>query len=69
MIIGILSDTHGDSMGATRHIIAEFKRRHVEQIIHCGDIIPEHVSRGLYGNLPVICALVDGQDENPVLSV
>lgn len=61
MILGILSDTHLDKMNAIPHIIAEFKKRGVELIIHCGDIIPEHLNEGLFGNLPVICALTEEQ--------
>ncbi len=65
MIIGVMSDTHGDSKNAIPHIIAEFKRRGVERVIHCGDIHPEHISRELFGNLPVICAIVKDQVEHP----
>lgn len=64
MIIGILSDTHLDKAGAIPHIIQQFKKREVELIIHCGDIEPQHVSKELFGNYPVICALVKGQKED-----
>ncbi|MFA6294917.1 MAG: metallophosphoesterase family protein [Candidatus Paceibacterota bacterium] len=66
MIIGVISDTHNDRANAIPHIIRQFKKRGVEMIVHCGDIIPKHVSNELFGNLPVICALVDGQDNDPV---
>jgi predicted phosphodiesterase len=67
-IVGVVSDTHSDRMRALPHIIAEFKRRGVGLIIHCGDIVPEHVSKELFGDLPVICALVDTQKEDPLFS-
>jgi len=63
MILGILSDTHEDKMNAIPHIITEFKKRGVELIIHCGDISPKHLNAQLFGNLPVICALTEGQNE------
>jgi len=66
MIIGVLADTHYDRQGAMPHIIEEFKKRNVEIIVHCGDIIPEHVNRGAFGSLPVVCALVEGQEDDPV---
>ncbi len=62
MKVGVIGDTHGDEMAAVPHIIADFKRRGVEQIVHTGDIIPAHVSASMYGGLPVICALVDKQN-------
>jgi predicted phosphodiesterase len=65
MKIGVMSDTHNDTGGALPYIIAEFKKRGVEGVIHCGDIIPQHVSRELFGNLPVICAIVKGQPDDP----
>lgn len=63
MILGVLSDTHGDKAKAIPWIIHQFKKRGVELIIHCGDIIGNHVDVDLFGNLPVICALVDGEEE------
>ncbi len=66
--LGIMSDTHNDNNVAIPHIIAEFQKRGVDLIIHCGDIIPEHVSNELFGNFPVVCALVDTQKEDPVFS-
>lgn len=65
MIWGILSDTHNDRIHAIPHIIAEFKKRGVEYIIHCGDIKAEHLKPELFGNLPVVCALVEEQAKNP----
>ena len=65
-IIGVLSDTHGDTKNAIPHIVREFKKRGVELVVHCGDIIPKHVSKELFGGLPVICAFVDGQKEDPI---
>jgi len=61
MIIGVLSDTHHDRANAVSHIMAEFKRRGVKLIIHCGDIAHKHLNPELFGGLPVICALVEEQ--------
>ncbi len=63
MIWGILSDTHTDKMNAICHIMAEFKKRGVESIIHCGDIKPEHLKPELFCNLPLVCALIEEQVE------
>jgi len=61
MIIGILSDTHHDKANAIPHVVEEFKRRKVEAIFHCGDIEPKHLDQELFGNLPVVCALIEEQ--------
>jgi predicted phosphodiesterase len=61
MIIGVLSDTHQDNANAIPHVVAEFKRRRAEVIFHCGDIAPAHLNYGLFGNLPVVCALIEEQ--------
>lgn len=66
MIVGILSDTHKNKKGALEYIIREFQKRGVQLIVHCGDLMPEHISGGLFAGLPVICALVDDQETNPV---
>ena len=63
MILGVLSDTHEDEAVAIPHIIAEFKKRHVELIIHCGDIAIKHLDPNLFGGLPVVCALTKEQSE------
>ncbi len=68
MKLGILSDTHKDEKKAIPHIMEAFKRNGVEMILHCGDIIPEHVSSELFGHLPVACALVERQKENSVFN-
>lgn len=61
MIIGILSDTHYDKVNAIPHVIAEFTRRHVEVVFHCGDIEPKHLDHELFGGFPVVCALIEEQ--------
>ena len=61
MIWGVIADTHEDKMNALSHIMAEFKKRRVEAIIHAGDIDPKHLKPELFNNLPVICALVESQ--------
>jgi predicted phosphodiesterase len=65
MKLGVTSDTHDDRANAFPHIIKELKARGVEAIIHCGDIIADHINPELFGNLPVFCALVRGQKEKP----
>ncbi len=65
MILGVLSDTHDIDENVIRHIIAEFKKRDVEAIIHCGDIEPQHLNPKLFGNFPVVCALTEHQIEKP----
>ena len=59
MIIGVLSDTHNDKMNVLPYVMAEFKKRNVEMIVHCGDIEPKHLKPELFNNLPVICALTE----------
>ena len=65
MIIGILSDTHHDKVNAIPHVIAEFARRKVEVVFHCGDIEPQHLDHKLFGGLPVVCALIEEQAAMP----
>jgi putative phosphoesterase len=69
--IGVLSDTHEDDVGAIPHIVRQFKKREVEIVVHCGDIIPEHVLllKKLLGDIPVICALVQGQTEDSLYNL
>lgn len=61
MKFGILSDTHKDRDGVIPYIIAEFRKRGVEAVIHCGDIEMEHVDPMLFCGFPVFCALTDEQ--------
>ena len=61
MFIGVLSDTHKDRMNALRAIIAEFKKRGVSFIVHCGDIAQDHLNAELFGGIPVVCALTEEQ--------
>jgi len=65
MIWGVISDTHEDKMNAIPHIMAEFRKRGVQAIIHAGDIEPKHIRPELFDNLPVICALVESQVDKP----
>jgi predicted phosphodiesterase len=65
MIWGIISDTHEDKMNAIGHIMAEFKKRNVQAIVHAGDIELKHLKPELFNNLPVICALVENQVGKP----
>jgi len=61
VIIGILSDTHQDKANIIPHIIEEFRKRNVEIVFHCGDIDPKHLDNELFGNFPLICALIEEQ--------
>jgi predicted phosphodiesterase len=61
MKIGVISDTHLNSKKALEHIIQIFLQKGIELILHCGDIIPEHLDSKLFGGLPVICALINEQ--------
>jgi predicted phosphodiesterase len=61
MILGWISDTHENPNQAIERIVRIFQGHGVEGIIHLGDIEPEHVDQGLFGNLPVYCALTDEQ--------
>lgn len=65
MKLGIVSDTHNDRANAFPHIIKQLKDRGVEVIVHCGDIITDHINPELFGNMEVFCALVEGQTESP----
>lgn len=42
MLLGLLSDTHGDVHGTAR-AVRMFEIFHVEQVIHCGDVGEERV--------------------------
>ncbi len=67
MKLGVVSDTHNIPDIVIRNVMDELKNIHkVEMIIHCGDINPEHISAELFGNLPLACALVEGQEKNPI---
>ena len=61
MILGVLSDTHDINDDVIRCVVEEFKQRDVDIIIHCGDIEPKHFNAELFGNMPVICALIEEQ--------
>lgn len=61
---GLVSDTHDVPTGVIAEIVAKFIQAQVHAIIHCGDIESKHVDAELWGNLPVICALVDDQHSN-----
>lgn len=62
MILGIISDTHGN-VGAVPFVVGQFRRRNVEVVVHCGDIEAMHLSA--FGGFPVICALNADQLRKP----
>lgn len=66
MKIGVLSDTHRIDSGVIKQIVEIFKTCGVDLIAHCGDIEKMHFNAALFGDIPVICALVGDQvgDEN-----
>lgn len=49
MVLGILSDSHGDA-GATARAIALLKRLGAERFVHCGDICGEGVLAEFVGH-------------------
>ncbi len=49
MVLGILSDSHGDA-GATARAIALLKRQGAVRIVHCGDICGEDVLAEFVGH-------------------
>ena len=61
MILGVLSDTHDIEDNVIQGVVEEFKKRSVDIIIHCGDIEPQHFNAELFGNIPVVCALIEEQ--------
>lgn len=66
MKIGIMSDTHEVGDEIIRRIVQdEFIPRGAEMIFHCGDIEVIHLDAELFGNLPVVCALVEEQADDP----
>jgi len=62
---GVISDTHNVDRSVIEQIVAEFKSRGVDLILHCGDIMPQHLDAKLFGDFPVICALVANQPQIP----
>jgi putative phosphoesterase len=69
MKILVIADTHDIPDWVVRCIVELGQKWGVELVIHCGDIIPEHVSNELFSNLPVICAIVKNQKDDPVFGV
>jgi len=67
MIIGVMSDTHDIEDRVIENIVADLTKRGAEMIFHCGDIEKPHFRADLFGNLPVICALVPDQCKDPKL--
>ncbi|MBU3942479.1 metallophosphoesterase family protein [Patescibacteria group bacterium] len=63
MILGIMGDTHKDIANIIHLIVEAFIRAGVEIIIHTGDIETKHLNAELFGNIPVICALTNGQEK------
>ncbi|RME37988.1 MAG: YfcE family phosphodiesterase [Planctomycetota bacterium] len=63
MLIGILSDTHGQAR-ATREAVALFDREGVEHIIHCGDVCGTAVFDELVGRpVSFVWGNMDDPDE------
>ncbi|HNP75173.1 MAG TPA: metallophosphoesterase family protein [bacterium] len=65
MIFGVLSDSHNVERPVISAVIEEFKIRGVELVLHCGDIIPQHLDADLFGGFKVVCALVHPQQILP----
>jgi putative phosphoesterase len=74
MMIGIMSDTHGD-VRRTQKAIAAMKAHHPEHIIHCGDlgshaVVAELAAGFMAPEIPVTCVYgnVDGWDDDVISS-
>jgi len=65
MKIGMLSDTHNVKGNDLQRVMAAFKEAGVEIIFHCGDIYAQDLDPKKFLELPVYCALVDKQPEDP----
>jgi len=63
MLIGLMADGHKNTL-AVQHIVAKFKELGVGVILYAGDLDREHLDAKLFGGIPVIVALVDGQEED-----
>ncbi len=61
MLVGIMSDSHGDAL-ATRQAVELLRRHRVEKIFHCGDICESSVLDALAG---CDCAFVWGNCDRP----
>ena len=59
MLVGILSDTH-DRLTTLEKALAEFKRRKVDAVIHCGDLVAPFAARRLKDLITVEDALTAG---------
>jgi putative phosphoesterase len=69
MKIGILSDTHEVKGNDLQRVMDAFKNAGVELIFHCGDIYPGDLDPKKFLGIPVICALVDTQPDEPEFKV
>lgn len=67
-MLGILGDTHRLEGDGLRRVIADMKIAGVRRIFHCGDLIQEDQDAEKFGNIPVVCALVDSQAEDPAFA-
>jgi putative phosphoesterase len=65
MLVGILSESHGDAE-ATARAIAILERRGAQKLFHCGDICGEHVLAELAGH---DCTFVWGNCDSPAPSM
>lgn len=61
MKLGVMSDTHNCRQETIGEVIGEFRQRGVDEIVHCGDIIHDHVNTELFGDFPVTCVLTKEQ--------
>lgn len=61
-----ISDTHNCPEWIIQQIVEIAKKWGVQIVWHEGDIIGAHVNNELFGGIPVICALVQNQANDPI---
>lgn len=65
MILGILSDTHRLKGNGFDRVLDAMEAAKVGRIFHCGDLVQEDQDAKKFRNIPVVCALVDNQADDP----
>jgi predicted phosphodiesterase len=65
-LILVLGDIHNAPRDYVRHVIRKGILLGVGLVVCTGDITKEYMDAELFGNLPVICALVDEQNDDPL---
>lgn len=68
MILGILGETHQLKGNGLERAINDMKANGVSLIFNVGDLVQEDQDPEKFGNIPVVCALVDDQDKDPAFA-